>query len=129
MSASLAVQKALFTALEAALSGQVSGVFDGVPADAALPYATIGPDLTTDWSHKTGSGREHRISVSVWDAGPGVAAAKALLGRAEAAVLALGGDIGGHRIAGVTFVRGFVSREPGGESRGLAEFRIRTEAI
>lgn len=129
MSASLAVQKALFAALETALAGRVSGVFDAVPADAALPYATIGPDVTSDWSHKSGQGREHRVSVSVWDAGPGVAAAKVLIGLAEAALLALAGDIGGHRIAGVTYLRGFVAREPGGESRALAEFRIRTEAI
>ncbi len=119
------------TALRAALAGVpgVSGVFDAVPVEAAAPYLTIGPDSVTDWSTKTGKGREHRVLVGVWDDRPSHARAKALLALVEAAVLPLAATSGGWRIAHVLFVRSFVTRDPDGWSHGVADFRIRTEEI
>ena len=124
MSASLAVQ----AALRAALQG-IAPVFDAVPVSSPAPYLTIGPDSMTDWSTKTGSGREHRVLIGVWDDAPGRLRVKALLGQVEAAVLALSGDREGVRIAHVLFVRSFVERDPDGWSHGVADFRIRTEEI
>ena len=115
-------------ALRAALA-PLGTVYDAVPADAAAPYITIGPDTLTDWSTKTGQGREHRVLIGVWDDAPGLTRAKALLGAAEQAVLALTGADGGWRIASVLFVRSFVQRDPEGWSHGVADFRIRTEEI
>ena len=74
MSASLAVQ----VLLRAALAG-VGAVYDAVQVSAAAPYLTIGPDSVTDWSHKTGQGREHRVLVGVWDDAPGRPRVKTLL--------------------------------------------------
>ena len=125
MSASFAVQRALF----AALADIGCPVFDGVPVEASLPYVTLGPDVVADWSHKTGPGREHRVTLSVWDDGPGTAALKVRLAAVEAAVLGVTGSRDGHRIASVLFVRSFVARDPEGPSRGIVEFRIRTEAV
>lgn len=115
-------------ALRAALAG-IAPVFDAVPVDAAAPYVTVGPDSVSDWSSKTGQGREHRVSIGVWDDAPGVARVKTLLAQVEAAVLPLTSEDGGWRVASVLFVRSFVTRDPEGWSHGVAEFRIRTEEI
>ncbi len=119
------------TALRAALAGVagVSGVFDAVPVEAAAPYLTIGPDACSDWSTKTKAGREHRVLVEVWDDRASYARTKDLLARVEAAVLPLGGNAGGWRVAHVLFVRSFVTRDPDGWTHGVADFRIRTEEI
>lgn len=89
-------------ALRAALT-PLGTVYDAVPPDAAAPYLTIGPDTLADWSTKTAQGREHRVLVGVWDDAPGLTRAKALLGAAEQAVLALTGEGGrlAHRVGAV----------------------------
>jgi len=118
------VQQALRTALT-----PLGTVYDAVAVDAPAPYLTIGPDTVTDWSTKTGRGREHRVLVGVWDDAPGLGPAKTLLGAAEQAVLGLSASGGGWRVASVLFVRSFVTRDPDGWSHGVADFRIRTEEI
>ena len=138
MSASLAVQQALRAALVAApgLAG-LTGVFDGVPVNAQPPYLTLGPDVVTDWSHKSGIGHEHRIQLGLWDDATGSARVKTLCGAAEDAVRALTGTLpeagagtgAGHRIASVQFLRGFVLKDPDGWTQGIVEFRIRTEQL
>ena len=126
MSASLAVQAMLRAAL---VSVPGVSVFDAVPAGAAAPYLTIGPDSVTDWSHKTGRGYEHRVLIGVWDDLPGRSRLKTMLGLVETAVLALSGNQGGWRIAHVLFVRSFVESDPEGWGHGVADFRIRSEEI
>lgn len=130
MSASLAVQRLLVAALTAdpALAA-LTGVFDGVPVEAAPPYLTLGPDIVSDWSHQTGIGHEHRVSLAVWDEPGGTARVKTLAAAAEARVRGLAGTDGGHRVAGVAFVRSFVLKDPDGWTQGVVEFRIRTEQL
>lgn len=128
MSASLAVQRLVRAAL-ATVPG-LTGVFDGPAPDAVPPYAVIGPDLMTDWGHKTGAGHEHRVGVSVWTAGPGVAAAKSLAAAVEAALADLPGQSrDGQRVVVGRLLRSLVLAEPGGWSRALIEFRLLTEEI
>jgi len=128
-SASLAVQRALFAALRATPALAGCALYDGVPADAAPPYLTLGPDVVTDWSTKSTTGHEHRVQLTLWDQGPGSAGAKTLLAAVEAAVRALGGTTDGHRIAGVLFLRSFTTRAADGWTQGIAEFRIRTQQL
>lgn len=128
MSAAMALQAALVTALRAAdgIAGVVSGVFDGPPARAAFPYLAIGEGTSFDWSHKTGRGREHRIALIVWDEAERSARLQALLAAAGAAIEALPRDLPGHRIASLVFVRERIARDPIGPLMGLAEYRVRT---
>ena len=126
MSASLAVQKLLFGAL-ADMAG-VTGIFDGPPVDAVPPYVVIGSDLVSDWSTKTEIGHEHRLAVNVWDAGPGTAAAKALLGDVEARLAGLSGAGDGHRLVSSVLLRSLVLTDAEGWTQGIAEFRMRTVA-
>ena len=129
--ASLAVQNALVAALQAdaVLTVAVSGIYDSVPVDAALPYVTLGGDIASYAGSKTGSGREHRVMISVWDEEPGVARAKLLLARVEAVVPLVGGVHDGHHIVSALFLRSFVTRNPDGATQGVAEFRIRSQQI
>jgi tryptophan 2,3-dioxygenase len=45
-------------------------VFDGPPARAAYPYVAVDATTETDWSHKSGNGREVLVAVTLWDNQP-----------------------------------------------------------
>ena len=85
MSAGGAVQAQLAASLTTI--ADLTGVFDGPPARAAFPYAAIDASLERDWSHKSGSGREVMIAVTVWDDQP--ARLQMLADQVEAKVAAI----------------------------------------
>jgi hypothetical protein len=124
MSASLAVQRLMKAAL-GEIAG-ITGVFDGPPVDAAAPYLVIGSDTVTDWSTKTETGHEHRVTVNVWDAGPGVATTKSLMGEVETRLASLVGTRDGHQLVLARLLRTLVLTDPEGWSQGIVEFRFRT---
>jgi hypothetical protein len=124
MSASLALQRMMVAPL-AAVPG-VTGVFDAPPPDAVSPYLVIGDDLVTDWSTKTEAGHEHRVAVTVWEAGPGAARAKSVMGAVELALSGLTGARDGHRVVLARLVRTLVLTDPDGWTQGIVEFRVRT---
>lgn len=127
MAASLAMQKAVAAAM-ADLPG-LTGVFDGPPADAAAPYAVIGPDLVLDAGTKTEVAHEHRVLVTIWDDRPGVARLKSLLGAAETQLRGLGGDWEGHRIVNARLVRASLGDVDDGWRPGVIEMRLRSEQL
>lgn len=128
MSAGAALQAAIVAALTAAdgIAGVASGVFDGVPARAAFPYLAIGDTIGTDWSHKTGRGREHRIGVTIWDEAGRASRIRALMAAAGTAIEGIGPDLPGNRIAGIVFLRERIVRDVAGPWAGLVEYRVRT---
>ena len=123
-----AVQAALVSALkgDAALASEISGVFDGPPTRASFPYVSIGGGASGDWSTKTARGREHRIAVTVWDDGESPARLHRLMAEAEEAIEAIAPEVGGHRIASLTFLRSRVIRDADGPWAGIVEYRART---
>jgi hypothetical protein len=126
MSASLAIQTLVAAAL-AELPG-AGGIYDGPPADAVPPYVVIGSDLVTDWSTKTETGHEHRLAINIWDAGPGAAPAKRLMGGVADRLAALSGAHGGHRIVSSRLLRSLVLTDAEGWTQGIVEFRVRSRA-
>jgi hypothetical protein len=68
MSAGQALQAALANAL--AIEARLTGIYDGPPARAAFPYAVIDAGSESDWSHKSGEGREVLAALTVWDEQP-----------------------------------------------------------
>lgn len=52
----------------------LAGVHEAAPIQAARPYATVEAGPETDWSHKTGLGREVRLAVTIRDAASGPSA-------------------------------------------------------
>ena len=132
MSASLELQRALVAALggDAWLAARMAGVWDAVPPGVKWPYLTVGPDVVTDWSTKTGAGREHRLRVTVWEAALSVARCGEAMERVEAVVLGLVPVMSGHRLVSMRFVRAVMNDDAdGGPVRGLVEFRARTQAV
>lgn len=123
--AAQALQRALVATLRAS-SLAVTGIYDGPPADAVCPYVAISDGSTTDWSHKSGRGREHRLSVAIWDDGVSPARLHALMAEAEDVIETIPRDLDGHRIASLAFLRGRIVRDPGGPWAGRLDYRVRT---
>ena len=68
MSAGAALQTAIAVALGSV--ADLTGVVDGPPARAAYPYAALDATTETDWSHKSGDGREVMVAITLWDDQP-----------------------------------------------------------
>ncbi|WCT73675.1 DUF3168 domain-containing protein [Sphingomonas naphthae] len=121
----VAVQAAIVAALTEALGADVSGVFDGVPADAVFPFVSIEEGGSADWSFKGARGREQRFVAVLRDDGASAARLHGLMARAEFAIEGVGGDLGVCRVASVAFLRARVVRPARGAWAGVIEFRVR----
>lgn len=119
--------EALLAAAAAALEGVagIGRVYDAPPLQAALPHAVVAIDAETDWSHKSGAGRELRLAASLFDKGERPLRLRRLAGEAEAALGALGGEAGEWRLVAAHYLRTRILREPGGGWAAVIEFRAR----
>ena len=119
--------EALIAAVAAAL-GEVAGLngaYDGPPLQAAYPYATVDIGPEGDWSHKSGEGRELRLSVILRDQGERPARLRALTAEAEAAIGAIGGALDGWQLVTMIFLRSRMLREPGAGWAAAIDYRAR----
>lgn len=120
MSAGGALQAALASRLAGVKA--LTGVFDGPPARAAYPYAAIDASLESDWSHKSGQGREVMIALTVWDDQP--ARLQELADAAEDKVLTT--EIAGEwQLVSLRLVRRRTVRDVSGPWATLIDFRAR----
>ena len=120
MSAGGALQSAIASAL-AAVQG-LTGVFDGPPARASFPYVALDATTETDWSHKSGAGREVMVAITVWDDQP--VRLHGLADSVEAAMESLGA-IAGWRLVTMQFMRRRVVRDVAGPWAAAVDFRAR----
>lgn len=81
------------------------GVYEGPPVQAGFPYAVADAGLEADWSHKSGSGREVRLAVTIRDKGERPARLRRLMAEAEAALAAIAGPFAGWRLVTLQFLR------------------------
>ena len=109
MSAGGALQSAIASAL-GGLSG-LTGVFDGPPARAAYPYVALDATTETDWSHKSGEGREVLVAITLWDDQP--VRLHGLADAVEAAVSGLSAVVGWQLVT-MRLVRRRVVRDVAG---------------
>lgn len=125
-----ALQAALVAALGArpGLGDVVSGIFDGPPPRAAFPYVAIGGWSTSDWSHKTARGREHRLAISIWDDGERPTRLRGLMTEAEIAIEGIDA-VDGADLASLVFLRSRVIRDAAGPWVGIIEYRARLLAV
>jgi Protein of unknown function (DUF3168) len=131
MSAVLALQAALTAALAAhpGINGEITGVFDGPPPRAAFPFIAVSDALSNDWSAVGISGREVRMTLTVWDDGDEPARLHALVGAVEEAVAGLPPDLPGWRVITTIFLRSLIIRSAAGPWAGLVEHRFRLARI
>jgi len=120
VSAGGALQSAIALALNQ--SGGLTGVFDGPPARAAFPYAAIDATTETDWSHKSGEGREVMVAITLWDDQP--VRLHGLAGAIEAAVENVG-TVPGWQVVTMRLVRRRVVRDVAGPWAAAVDFRAR----
>jgi hypothetical protein len=123
-----AVQAAVVTALggHMPIASVVSGIFEGAPMRAAWPYVVIDDGATSDWSHKSGRGREHRIGLSVWDDGESPVRLHQLMAEVEVAIEGIGAALDGHRLVSLVFLGSRVVRDADGPWAGFVRYRART---
>jgi hypothetical protein len=116
MSGAGAALQVAASAAVAALEG-LTGVYPGPALQAALPYAIVESGSESDWSHKSGRGREMRLIVTVRAGGERPMSALALADQVEAAIEG-GVDPVGWTLASLRFLRRFSLSEGGrGERR------------
>jgi len=120
MSAGGALQSAIAAAL-GAVNG-LTGVFDGPPARAAYPYVALDATTETDWSHKSGDGREVMVAITLWDDQP--VRLHSLADAVEAAVSGLGAVVGWQLVT-MRLVRRRVVRDVAGPWAAAVDFRAR----
>jgi hypothetical protein len=114
----------LQTAIAAALNAipDLSGVFDGPPARAAFPYAAIDATTETDWSHKSGSGREVMVAITIWDDQP--VRLHDLADLVQATLEALP-DVDGWQLVTMRLMRRRVLRDVAGPWAAAVDYRAR----
>lgn len=120
MSAGGALQAAIVTALDG-VDG-LAGVFDGPPARAPFPYATVDASAESDWSHKSGEGREVMAAVTLWDDQP--ARLHDLADAVEAASRGVT-VVAGWQLVTMRLVRRRVVRDVAGPWAAAVDFRAR----
>ena len=113
--------------LQASLAGaltalEITGVFDGPPARASFPYVVIDAGMESDWSHKSGEGREVLVAVTVWDDQP-----SRLHGLADAAEAAVLGTtmVTGWQLVFLRLIRRRTVRDVAGPWAAAIDFRAR----
>jgi hypothetical protein len=102
----------------------MGGIYDGPPVQSAFPYAVVELGPEADWSHKSGLGREVRLSVTIRDGGERPARLHLLMSEAESAMEAMA-EIDGWSVATLRFLRSRVVREARGSWAGILEYRAR----
>jgi hypothetical protein len=106
-------------AIETVEALELGGVYPGPPLQAAFPYAVVECGPETDWSHKSGLGREVRLAVTLRDCGERPERAQAFADTVESAIAA-GLDVEGWRLVTLALVRSRTVAEGRGGKAGWA---------
>lgn len=104
-------------------------VYRAPPVQAVVPYATVEAGRESDWSHKSGTGRELRLAVTLRDKGERPIRLRRMAADAEALVGALGTAGPGWQLVTLQFLRSRLLSPRAGSPDGLwtavVEFRAR----
>ncbi|HEY0625474.1 MAG TPA: DUF3168 domain-containing protein [Allosphingosinicella sp.] len=120
MSAGEKLQAAAIAALKA--MGRF-GVYEGPPVQAVMPHAIVEAGPESDWSHKSGAGREVRLAVTLKDVGERPVRLRALMDEAEAALEGLAPD--GWQLVTMRMMRSGMARDAKGVWTGASDYRAR----
>jgi len=105
--------------------GGLTGIHEAMPLQAASPYATIEAGLESDWSHKSGSGRETRLTVTLRDQGERPTRLRGLAAEVAAALEEIGPELEGWRLVTLNFVRSMTVAESAGRWALTIDYRAR----
>lgn len=105
--------------------GGLNGVYDGPPLSASFPYATVETGLESDWSHKSGEGRELRLSILVHEQGERPTRLRNIVVAVEAAAAEIGPNLAGWQLVNLVFLRGSMLRSKDAAWSAAIEYRAR----
>lgn len=103
----------------------LNGAYSPQPVQAACPYAVVDAGIESDWSHKSGDGREVRIAVTIHDEGEHPARPTRLAQTAETAVRAIPNDLPGWQLVNLVFLRSRTVRGAGPRWTAAIDYRAR----
>jgi len=133
MSAALALQMALVTALRAdtpliALLGGAA-IHDGAPQGTAFPHVTLADLSSLDYSDSAGEREEHFATLLVFSRAGGRREALEILAAMTAVLDNAALAVTGHTLVSLVVERTEARRQPDGKTwRGLMRVRAVTEA-
>lgn len=123
----IALRAALIAALKSdpQLAYELNQVGEEAPARTAAPWLAIAASASTDWSHKTGAGREVRIALELHCRGDDPTTAASLVGAIERCIESLPKAQNGFTIVSVQFLRARAERRGDTARAILLEHRFR----
>jgi hypothetical protein len=101
------------------------GTYSLAPVQAAYPFATMDAGLETDWSHKSGDGREVRLAVTIRDKSERPERVQQLEAQAEAAIAGISGATANWSVVSMSFMRSRLVREKETGWAAVIEYRAR----
>ena len=127
--AAAALQSAVFGALSVAPALAGVAVVDAMPPGTTPgTFVLIGPEVVVDQSDASGSGAEHRFTVSVISDATGFMTAKTVAGAVSGVLLAGGISLTTGHLVSIGFQRAVARRLDEGTSRRIdLTFRARVE--
>jgi hypothetical protein len=129
MSASFALQQALFAALSSdgavkSLIGDPPRLYDLVPREAAFPYAVIGEDAESHWNTATEDGSAHIVAVDAWSRGGGFKESKLIADAIRSVLDDASLSPSGQVLVGIRYQGADYARQTDGETyRATLRFR------
>lgn len=107
------------------LQASLTGIYDGPPARPAFPYVVIASSAATDWSHKTGTGREVSFGLALYVGEGDAALLHDLSAAAEVALAQPLTNQPGWTIVNFNFQRTRMTRVADGPWSALLDYRAR----
>ncbi len=108
-----------------ALAGTLNAITEEAPSRTSLPWLAIAASAATDWSSKSGPGREVRLALEVHHRSDDSAGLLLLMAALEQRIEALPRFPAGHHIAGLHFLRSRSEQRRESQRSGLLEYRFR----
>lgn len=108
-----------------ALQAVLNAVEEEAPVRASPPWLGIAASASTDWSHKSGKGREVRLALELHLRGDDPATGSSTLAAIEDRIETLPAVQPGLHIINSTFLRARAEQRPGNLRAVLLEYRFR----
>lgn len=103
----------------------LTGVHEAAPLQAAFPFIVVEIGSEADWGHKSGSGREVRLTLLVRDQGESGKRLRRIADEAEQVLSSGQLEPIGWAIVTATFLRRRTVRDPRSGWSALLEYRVR----
>ncbi len=110
------------------LSSSINAIEEESPVQASAPWVGIAASASTDWSHKSGVGREVRVALELVDRGDDANATGMLASAIERRIATMMDDDAPFQLVASQFLRSRAERRPRGLRAVLLEYRFRVLA-